>query len=174
MLRLFGSIRCHPSRHPLFRTVWEQATFGKTLNFASWVSGGDRHFVARPRTVLNSHPAVDGRPMRPMRMQPHTAAAGHVITREDNLWVHRLTKARAYAIWVSSGCRCGTALRDWVQAENEVLVEFCAQQVRPFARGRASCERRKRFSARSASNRQAAAVYSQTERSLQLQERNVL
>jgi hypothetical protein len=103
-----------------------------------------------------------------MRMQPHTAAAGYVITQEDHLRVHQWTKARAHAIWVSSGCRSGTVLRDWLQAEDEVLVEFCRQHMRPSAPGQHSCEKRKKSAAGMGSNRRAAAVYLQIKRFPQL------
>ncbi len=56
-----------------------------------------------------------------------SAKVGPIITLKDHLWVHQRTEERAYAIWVSSGCRSGTALRDWLQAEYEVLLEFCRQ-----------------------------------------------
>jgi hypothetical protein len=98
-----------------------------------------------------------------MRPQPHTAAAGHVITMQDHLWVHRRTQDRAYAVWISSGCRSGTALRDWLQAEAEVLIEFCRLHVRPAGRCSAARRTRKKSAVGAASNRRTAAVSSQTE-----------
>jgi hypothetical protein len=38
--------------------------------------------------------------------------------------LHELIAKRAYAIWQSRGCPCGTAVTDWFQAEAEVRKEI--------------------------------------------------
>jgi hypothetical protein len=70
-------------------------------------------------------------------------ATRHVITLKDHLWVHERTHRRAYEIWVSSGCRTGSALNDWLQAEDEVLIEFCQRHMQSSARSGAASRERK-------------------------------
>jgi Protein of unknown function (DUF2934) len=96
-----------------------------------------------------------------MRTRPNTEAPGHVITLQDHLWVHNRTRERAYAIWVLSGCPSGTALRDWLQAEDEVLIEFCRRHSRSSDCGRVSGRARKQFAVGTAS------LFSQKERTSQ-------
>jgi hypothetical protein len=37
--------------------------------------------------------------------------------------LHELVAKRAYAIWQSRACPCGTAVNDWFQAEAEIRKE---------------------------------------------------
>jgi hypothetical protein len=100
-----------------------------------------------------------------MKTQPHTAVAGNPITLEDHFQVQTRIEARAYAIWISSGRRNDTALRDWIKGEDAVLVEYCSRHTRPPARGWASSETRKKAAAGTASKRRPTDIYSQSEES---------
>jgi hypothetical protein len=77
--------------------------------------------------------------------QPHATAAGQALTAEEHMRVQKRIEARAYAKWLAAGCRNATALKDWIEAEDEVLVEFCRRHMRPAARGRTSCGTRINF-----------------------------
>ena len=157
-----------------FQRVWGQATPCQIPGVASCAPGRDKHLVARPRTVLDTHQAICGHPKRPVNAQPHTTAAGQALTAEEHIRVQKRIEARAYAKWVASGCRNATALRDWVEAEEEVLVEFCRRRMRPAARGGASCGTRGKPVAGSASKRRPTPAYSRTEESTALLQGNEL
>jgi hypothetical protein len=56
-------------------------------------------------------------------------AARHRITVEEHLRVQKKIEMRAYAVWNSSGRPSDTALRDWLQAQDEVIAEFCQEHM---------------------------------------------
>jgi len=47
-----------------------------------------------------------------------------VFTADDHLWVQVQIEKGAHERWRAGGCRKGTALSDWFQAEGEVLKQF--------------------------------------------------
>jgi hypothetical protein len=53
-----------------------------------------------------------------------------VFSTEDHLRVQQQIEERALALWMAGGCRPGTALNDWLQAEREVLERF----IRTYSR----------------------------------------
>ncbi len=93
-----------------------------------------------------------------MKPQPQTERAGPLITAEEHLRVQNQIESRAHAIWVSAGCPGGTALGDWIQAEEDMLIEFCRRHMRPSLGGGASRQTGKRPAAGTASKRRASAA----------------
>jgi hypothetical protein len=55
---------------------------------------------------------------------------GVVFTAEEHLRVQQQIERRARVLWCAGGCRHGTTLKDWVQAEREVLAQF----IRAYSR----------------------------------------
>ncbi len=55
-----------------------------------------------------------------------------VFTMEEHLRVQQQIERRARQLWCAGGCRQGTGLNDWCQAEREVLEQF----IRTYARRR--------------------------------------
>lgn len=54
-----------------------------------------------------------------------------VFTSGEHLGVQEQIERRARELWCAGGCRHGTALNDWLQAEREVLEQFiqvCARR----------------------------------------------
>src|SRR5580700_9803376 len=54
-----------------------------------------------------------------------------IFTAEEHLKVQEQIERRARELWCAGGCRHGTALNDWLQAEREVLEQFirvCARR----------------------------------------------
>src|ERR1700722_3989623 len=47
-----------------------------------------------------------------------------ICTAEEHLKTQQQIERRAREIWCAEGCGDGTALRDWLQAEREVLEQF--------------------------------------------------
>jgi hypothetical protein len=52
------------------------------------------------------------------------------ITVDDHLRVQAAIERRAYDLWQAGGAGQGDALSHWLQAEDEVLREFCRVQER--------------------------------------------
>jgi hypothetical protein len=53
------------------------------------------------------------------------------FTSGEHLGVQQQIERRARELWCAGGCRHGTALNDWIQAEREVLEQFirvCARR----------------------------------------------
>jgi hypothetical protein len=46
------------------------------------------------------------------------------FTSGEHLGVQEQIERRARELWCAGGCRLGTALNDWLQAEREVLEQF--------------------------------------------------
>jgi hypothetical protein len=47
-----------------------------------------------------------------------------VFTAEEHLGAQRQIEGRAHELWCAGGCRHGTTLSDWLQAESEILGQF--------------------------------------------------
>jgi hypothetical protein len=47
-----------------------------------------------------------------------------IFTAEEHLKTQQQIERRARELWCAGGCRDGTALGDWLQAEREVLEQF--------------------------------------------------
>jgi hypothetical protein len=78
------------------------------------------------------------------KYSPGMVVESVVFTVEEHLKAQLETERRAHALWCAGGCRCGTALKDWLRAEREVLEQFIwayARQhaLRPFAKPETSC-----------------------------------
>ena len=58
-----------------------------------------------------------------------TFAERKVFTVEEHLTVQRQIERRALDLWHERGCRRGTALSDWLQAEREILEQFIRAYV---------------------------------------------
>ncbi len=65
-------------------------------------------------------------------LSPSRLVEGVVFTMEEHLRVQQQIERRARQLWCAGGCRQGTALNDWCQAEREVLEQF----IRTYARRR--------------------------------------
>jgi hypothetical protein len=81
---------------------------------------------------------------------PSMIAEKVIFTAEEHLKTQRQIERRAREIWCAGGCRDGTALGDWLQAEREVLEQFIwayarRDALRQSSRPRASvgCARKK-------------------------------
>jgi hypothetical protein len=77
-----------------------------------------------------------------MKMTVRQSPSAQTITRQEHLWVQKMIEKRAYALWVSAGCNKGTSLRDWIDAEKEVLTDFCRRKLRPPGGGGISTKAR--------------------------------
>jgi hypothetical protein len=44
---------------------------------------------------------------------------------EEHLWVQKQIEERAYELWREGGGRQDSPLGNWLQAEDEVVREFC-------------------------------------------------
>jgi len=73
-----------------------------------------------------------------MKMTARQSPSAQTISMQEHLWVQQMIEKRAYALWVSAGCNKGTSLRDWIEAEIEVLTDFCRRKLRPPGGGRIS------------------------------------
>jgi len=67
-------------------------------------------------------------------LSPGRIVEGLVFTMEEHLRVQQQIERRARELWCAGGCRQGTALNDWLQAEREVLEQF----IRAYARRHSS------------------------------------
>jgi hypothetical protein len=52
---------------------------------------------------------------------------------EAHLSVQRRIEARAYALWLASGCGAGAALANWVEAERQIMAEYFRRGVQASA-----------------------------------------
>ena len=52
------------------------------------------------------------------------------FTSTDHLGVQEQIERRARELWCAGGCRHGTPLNDWLQAEREVLEQFMQVRTR--------------------------------------------
>jgi len=56
-----------------------------------------------------------------------------VFTAREHLGAQQQIERRAHELWCAGGCRRGTALNDWLQAEREVLEQFVWAYARRHA-----------------------------------------
>jgi Protein of unknown function (DUF2934) len=56
-----------------------------------------------------------------------------VFTAREHLGAQQQIERRAHELWWAGGCRHGTALTDWLQAESEVLEQFTWAYARRHA-----------------------------------------
>src|ERR1700677_3413283 len=115
-------------------------------------------------TASSTQYASDGR-QPPQALDERAATYGSRICHhgEGPLVGPERDQGRAYAIWISSGCRSGTARRDWFAAEEEVLVEFCRRRTRPAVSGWTLRQTRKKSARGFASKQRRSAEYSRSE-----------
>lgn len=58
-----------------------------------------------------------------------------LFTKDDHLSAQQQIEERAHELWRAGGCCDGSALSDWLRAEQEVLEQFVlAYALRPSAR----------------------------------------
>jgi DUF2934 family protein len=68
--------------------------------------------------MLNGH--ID----RMGELSPARIVEGVVFRVEEHFRVQQQIERRANELWRAGGCRHGTALNDWLQAESEVVEQF--------------------------------------------------
>jgi hypothetical protein len=86
--------------------------------------------VSQHRTadvLLRSEPRQPGEP------SPVMIVESVVFTSGEHFRAQQQIERRARELWCAGGCRPGTALNDWLQAEREVLEQF----IWTYARGHA-------------------------------------
>jgi len=86
---------------------------------------GVRHLPAESEET-----ALNRRIHQMSELPPGSIAEGVVFRVEEHLRAQQQTERRAHELWCARGCRDGTALSDWLQAESEVLEEFIGAYVR--------------------------------------------
>lgn len=57
-------------------------------------------------------------------LSPARIVEGVVFRVEEHFKVQQQIERRANELWCAGGCRDGTALNDWLQAEREVVEQF--------------------------------------------------
>jgi hypothetical protein len=109
---------------------------------ADWVSHG---FLAVNESVHRtaSQPRTSNPLKRTELPQIRKPLAGMIaekviFTAEEHLKTQRQIERRAHDLWCAGGCRDGTALGDWIQAEREVLGQFIWSYARGHALRRSS------------------------------------
>jgi hypothetical protein len=84
----------------------------------------------RRRSVESVHTALNGHIHQIRELPPSDIVEGVVFRIEEHLRVQQDTERRAFELWCAGGCRDGTALVDWLQAEREVLEQFIEDYIR--------------------------------------------
>src|SRR5580693_506230 len=109
------------------------------IKCAAWTSKKFTPKIKFPLRGINSGRARSGRQAntKPMRrkMQPSPGMIPErvVFTGEEHLGAQQQIEWRAHELWRAGGCRHGTALADWLQAESEVLEQFTWAYARRHA-----------------------------------------
>src|SRR6266704_6413635 len=91
---------------------------------------GPSHWI--PTRTASTWARTEPNPMS--ELSPGRLVEGVVFTPKEHLGVQHQIERRARLLWYAGGCRQGTALHDWLQAEREVLEQF----IRAYARRRSS------------------------------------
>jgi hypothetical protein len=84
----------------------------------------------RRQSVESVHTALNGHIHQIRELPPSDIVEGVVFRIEEHLRVQQDTERRAFELWCAGGCRDGTALVDWLQAEREVLEQFIEDYIR--------------------------------------------
>ena len=82
----------------------------------NWSLNFDRNAGLRPRNQKRCRTA---------RRVPDDGAHRDYFTLAEHLWVQKQIEKRAYELWREGGGRQDTPLSNWLQAEDEVVREFC-------------------------------------------------
>jgi len=67
------------------------------------------------------------------KLSPDLIVERVVFTVEEHLEAQQQIERRALALWCAGGCRPGTTLTDWLEAEREVLGQFIWAYARRHA-----------------------------------------
>ncbi len=84
----------------------------------------------RRQSPESEHMALNGHIHQIRELPPSDIVEGVVFRIEEHLRVQQDTERRAFELWCAGGCKDGTALVDWLQAEREVLEQFIEDYIR--------------------------------------------